>query len=162
MNITLPAHQEMLLALLSNNVEFMLVGGYAVVYHGYVRTTGDMDIWLKPSNENRNRLVDLLKNLNFDPEGVNRIAALDFTEVVAFHIGHEPEKIDFLTKIQGVDFEAAYQRKQILNLKNLQVPVLHLNDLIANKIMTNRSKDVADVDYLKRVNKWSSDASDQE
>lgn len=158
MNITLPAHQEMLSALVSNHVEFLLVGGYAVVYHGYIRSTGDMDVWLKPTNENKKKLVAVFNKMGFDTEGVQQISELDFTEVIVFHVGLAPEKIDFLTKIQGVDFELAYNRKQILNLKDIQVPVLNLSDLIMNKIMTNRSKDIADVDFLKRINNWNNNA----
>lgn len=160
MNITLSAHHEMLSALVTNKVEFLLVGGYAVVYHGYVRSTGDLDVWLKPSNENKTQLLEVFKKMGFDPDGVNEIGALDFTEVVVFHIGREPEKIDFLTRIQGVDFDSAFKRKQILNLNGIEVPVLHLSDLIMNKIMTNRSKDIADVDSLKMINPRSGESLD--
>lgn len=153
MNFTHPAHQEMLAALVSYDVEFLLIGGYAVNYHGYIRTTGDMDVWLRPNNENKKKLLDVFSKLNFDPVGLEMIEALNFTEVVAFHVGYEPERIDFLTKIQGVDFEAAFQRKKIMHLKDFEVPVLHLNDLIANKILSSRSKDMADVEFLQKVKK---------
>ena len=63
MNFTHPIHQEMLFALLDNQVEFLLVGGYAVIYHGHVRTTGDMDVWLRPTNENKSRVVQVFKNM---------------------------------------------------------------------------------------------------
>ncbi len=53
MNVFIAAHQEILELMLKHEVEFMLIGGYAVIYYGYMRTTGDMDLWLKPSNENK-------------------------------------------------------------------------------------------------------------
>lgn len=61
MNIFLQQHQTFLFGLIDSNVEFILVGGYAVIYHGYGRTTGDMDLWLKPDNNNKLRLIDTLR-----------------------------------------------------------------------------------------------------
>jgi hypothetical protein len=62
MDIFLDEHKEFLLLLLKHEVEFMLIGGYAVIFHGYERTTGDMDIWLKPSNENKEKFIEVLKS----------------------------------------------------------------------------------------------------
>ncbi len=151
MNFTHPAHQEMLVALLENEVEFILVGGYAVIYHGYVRATGDMDVWLKPTNENKSRLLEVFKKLQFDIEGIKKISEMDFTNVVIFHIGSEPERIDFLSKVQGLNFDEAYKQKQMLNVKDYQIPILHLDDLIANKLLVNRLKDQTDIEYLLKV-----------
>jgi predicted nucleotidyltransferase len=151
MNFTHPAHKEMILALLKNQVEFILVGGYAVIYHGYVRATGDMDVWLRPTNENKQLLIEVFKKLQFDPDGVKKLSEMDFTEVVIFHIGNEPERIDFLSKVQGLDFDEAYRQKQLLSVGGHQVPILHLNDLIANKLLANRLKDRADVENLMRI-----------
>lgn len=138
MNFTHPAHQEMLFELVDNQVDFILVGGYAVIYHGYVRATGDMDVWLRPTNENKAKLLKVFTRLQFDADGIKKISEMDFTGVVIFHIGDEPERIDFLSKVQGLNFEDAYKQRQILNVKNYQVPILHLNDLIATKLLANR------------------------
>lgn len=154
MNFTHPAHQEMLTALIENQVDFLLVGGYAVIYHGYIRATGDMDVWLRPTNENKLRLLEVFKKLQFDPEGIKTIAGMDFTEVVVFHIGNEPERIDFLSKVQGLNFDDAYQQRQILSINKLQVPILHLNDLIANKLLANRLKDQADIEHLLKIQRF--------
>lgn len=151
MNFTHPAHQEMLFALIKNQVDFILVGGYAVIYHGYVRTTGDMDVWVKPTNENKTKLLQVFTELKFDPEGIQQISKLDFTGVVIFHIGDVPERIDFLSKVQGLDFNEAYNQKETLNLKDQQVPILRLDDLITNKLLANRLKDKADIENLIKV-----------
>lgn len=152
MNFNHETHKTMLLSLIENNVDFILIGGYAVVYHGYIRSTGDMDVWLRPTNENKERLVTVFKQLDFDAEGIQHIQGLNFNEVVVFHVGIVPEKIDFLTKVQGLNFDDAYSQKQLFPLKNKFVPVLHLNDLIVNKLITDRPQDKADVDMLQKIN----------
>jgi hypothetical protein len=141
----------MIIALLQGKVDFMLVGGYAVIYHGYVRATGDMDVWLRPTNENKSRLLAVFQKLQFDPEGMKKLTEMDFTGVVIFHVGNEPERIDFLSKVQGLNFDDAYAQRQILDLKGNPVPVLHLNDLIANKLLANRLKDQADIENLMKI-----------
>jgi hypothetical protein len=151
MNFTHPAHQEMLFALIDHQVEFILVGGYAVIYHGYVRTTGDMDVWVRPTNENKKRLLEVFANLHFESEGIKQIEEMDFTEVVVFHIGNEPERIDFLSKVQGLNFDKAYGKRQVLTVKEHQVPFLHLDDLIVNKLLANRNQDKADIENLLKI-----------
>jgi len=151
MNFTHPAHLEMLIALVDNQVDFLVVGGYAVIYHGYTRATGDMDIWLRPTNENKLKLIEVFKKFDFDPEGINTIAEKDFREVVIFHIGKEPERIDFLSKVQGLNFEDAFKQRQSLMVKDHEVSFLHLDDLIASKLLANRLKDQADVEQLMKV-----------
>lgn len=79
---------------------------------------------------------------------------MDFSGVVVFHIGDEPERIDFLSKIQGLNFDDAYQQRRFLTINNHKVPILHLNDLIANKLLANRPKDRADIERLLRIQKF--------
>lgn len=153
MNFTHPTHQEMLLALMDNEVDFILVGGYAVIYHGYIRATGDMDVWIKPSNENKEKLLEVLRKLQFDKEGIKAIGQMDFTGVVVFHVGAEPERIDFLSKVQGLNFDEAYEQREILQVKDYQIPILRLDDLITNKLLANRLKDQADIENLIKINK---------
>jgi hypothetical protein len=85
------------------------------------------------------------------------IKALDFTDVVALHFGNPPERLDFLTRIAGIDFQKAYERRVFLPIKNYQVPVLHLDDLIVNKIMSGRPKDKADAEELQKINRLKKD-----
>ena len=157
MNFTHPVHQEMIIELMQHQVDFILIGGYAVIYHGYVRATGDMDIWLRPTNENKERLLKVFEKLDFDGESIAAIAAMNFTDVIVFHIGIEPERIDFLSKVQGLNFDEAFSRKQFLSIKELAVPVLHLDDLIVSKLLANRLKDRADVEELQIINRLKKD-----
>ena len=136
-----------------HNVKFILIGGYAVIYHGYERTTGDMDIWLKPSNENRDKFVAALKEHGTDQEGLDTLINMDFTKPQVLHIGKMPNKIDFLTKVQGLNFEEAARQSVTLQLKNKHIPVLHFDHLIINKLLTGRMQDKADVEKLKKIHR---------
>lgn len=151
MNFTHPAHQEMVFALIDNQVEFLLIGGYAVIFHGYVRTTGDLDIWIRPNENNKRKLLDTFRKMEFDEESVQSLEKLDFGEVVVFHIGMVPERIDFLSKVQGLDFDSAFENRVFLELDEYKIPFLRLNDLIVSKLFANRLKDQADVEYLKKI-----------
>lgn len=145
------AHLEMLTTLLDNNVDFLVVGGYAVIIHGYIRTTGDLDIWLNPTSENKLILLEVFSNLQFDPEGIEVIRKMDFTQVVVFHIGEEPERIDFLTHIAGIDYTKAKERMQFLSYQQYKIPYLHFDDLIVNKLRSDRLRDKADVEELQKI-----------
>ncbi len=151
MNILLDEHKTILFQLLNAEVEFILIGGYAVIYHGYGRTTGDMDIWLKPDNANRDKLITVLEAQGILKEDVDQIKNTDFTQTLAFHIDEPPRRVDFLTKVVGVTFQEADLRKALLPLGNLLVPVLHLDDLIVNKPLSGRAKGKADVEELQKI-----------
>ena len=135
----------------------MLVGGYAVIYHGYVRSTGDMDVWLRPTNENKEKFVKAMARIDIHPDDLTHLRAMDFTNVIVFHFGNPPERLDFLTRMIGIDFEKASQRKVFLTIKSYQIPILHLDDLIINKILSGRPKDKTDVDELQKINKLKKD-----
>lgn len=152
MNILLEEHLKILSCLLKHEVDFMLIGGYAVIYYGYKRTTGDMDLWLKPSNENKRKLCDALTEAGFETEDIIHLESLDFEQTLVFSLGTEPQKIDFLTRISLVDYETANQNKIVGNVDSLKLPVIQLHDLIRSKMSTGRLKDAADIDELQRIN----------
>ncbi len=151
MDIFFDEHKELLRALLKADVEFILVGGYAVNVHGYVRATSDMDIWLKPDNNNKHKLAELLLSLNYDKSGVDYIAKQNFERPFVFHIGEAPLAVDFITKISGVTYDEADRSKKYLPVGDIQVPVLHLHHLILSKTGTGRLKDAADIEYLQKI-----------
>lgn len=76
---------------------------------------------------------------------------MDFTSVVIFHIGNEPDRIDFLSKVQGLNFDEAFKNKETLHIKNYRIPILHFDDLIANKLLAGRLKDQADIENLMKI-----------
>ncbi len=154
MNILTEAHRKLLTCLLENGIEFLLIGGYAVNYHGYPRYTMDMDIWLKPNNENKQRLVSFLQTQGISRESIDHINTLDFSTAQSFHMGEQETRIDFLTKISGVEFNEAYPRCSKLPLADKFVSIIQYEDLIINKMMSGRSKDKADVDELQKIRRF--------
>lgn len=153
MNILCDMHKDFLKELINANVNFILVGGYATIYHGYVRVTGDMDIWLEPENQNKEKLALILEKLKFSKDSILKIKKQDFTQMAAFHFGNPPEKIDFMTKLTGINFKDAIQHSDKLEIDNYEIPVLRLDDLIINKLLSNRSKDKSDVEELQKIQK---------
>lgn len=151
MNILLSEHQAFAEKLLDHGVEFILIGGYAVIFHGYVRTTGDMDVWLKPTNENKEKLLALLLKEGIRNEDLEVLRKKNFEEMQAFHIGSSPKKIDFITKISGVEYPEADLQKVFFDVNNFRIPVIHYNHLVTSKITSARAKDKADVEELQKA-----------
>ena len=155
MNIFIEEHQQMLVALVKHHVQFMLIGGYAVIYHGYARTTGDMDIWLALGNNNKEKLEKALREFGIDEESLSIFKNIDFTKPQnAFYFGKEPRRIDFLTMVSNVTFEDAYKEAVYFALENMQIPVIQYNQLILSKLTSERAKDKADIEELQRINKY--------
>ncbi len=154
-NVLLEEHQQILLALVKNEVSFMLIGGYAVIHYGYERTTGDMDIWLQLGNKNRDKLVNALNDFGIVDDDLEKLKQMDLNNPVPrFFIGEKPRSIDFITLISNVKFEDAIKNVNYFPLENKQVPVIHYNDLILSKITSSRLKDKADIEELQRINKY--------
>jgi hypothetical protein len=102
MNIFLEEHQQLVADMLADGIQFILIGGYAVNFHGYNRATGDLDVWLKPDDDNKTKILTLLREYGIEQESLEQIGQLDFTQALVFSIGDEPYKTDFLTKVSGV------------------------------------------------------------
>ena len=155
MDIFLEEHQQMLMALVKHKVKFLLIGGYAVVYHGYRRTTGDMDIWLALGEENKKNLLQAFREFGIDEDSLAEIDKTDFTKPQpVFYFGKEPRRIDFLTMVSNVKFDDAYREANYIALENVQIPVIHYNHLILSKLTSSRLKDKADIEELQRINKY--------
>src|SRR3954469_23709822 len=107
MNIFTEKHREFIELLIEGKVDFILIGGYAVIHYGYKRTTGDMDVWLKPDNANKEKLLPVLRKLGFNEQGIQTIGTFNFERHNAFHFWKEPDRIDCLTHISGVKFDEA-------------------------------------------------------
>jgi hypothetical protein len=153
MNLFIDVHHDLLKMLREAGVDFIVIGGYSVIFHGYRRTTGDLDIWLRPDNTNKEKLLPVLRQLGFEENEESEVAALDFTQHTVFSIGEMPEKIDFITRINMVTYEDADKKKIMAETNGLLVPFLHLDDLVLSKINTGRSKDKADIEMLQQVEK---------
>ena len=151
MNIFFEEHRKLIADMLAEGVQFMLVGGYAVNYHGYNRTTGDMDIWLKADNNNKLKVICALEKNDIDPRDLEEIRKLDFTNTLVFSAWQSPYKIDFLTKVSGVSYEEADKAKIIADVEGLAIPIINLNHLVLSKIATGRLQDKTDIEKLQQV-----------
>ena len=154
MEIVLPEFKNLLLLLVKHKVNFMLIGGYAVIYYGYERSTADMDIWLQPSDDNRDKLIVALREFGIGEESLNKVSTLDFSQIQFFFFGEKPRKIDFLTHINIVSFEDAAKEANYFPLKEITIPIIQYQHLILSKITSSRPQDAADVDRLQKINQF--------
>jgi len=141
-----PDFADFLKLLNSHAVEFLLIGGYAVGIHGYPRGTADLDVWIASTPVNAQRIVDALRDFGFNTPELNPSLFLDPDKVV--RIGVPPLRIDILTTIAGVSFGDCFGRREVVSVGDVQIPVISLPDLKANKQATGRSQDLADLEHL--------------
>lgn len=146
MDITLPPDFKDFLRLLNEHqVEYLLIGGYAVGYHGYPRATNDMDIWIMIHPENATRMVSVLRAFGFDSPQL--VPELFLSENIV-RMGIPPIRIEVLTKISGVQFDECYANRIIDTIDGVEVTLLSLPDLRINKQASGRHKDLDDLEHL--------------
>ncbi|MEI8211539.1 MAG: DUF6036 family nucleotidyltransferase [Planctomycetota bacterium] len=139
----------MLFALSEAEVEYLVVGAYALAAHGSPRATGDIDFWVRPTEVNAGRVWNALQRFGAP---VSQLRIEDFcTDNVVYQIGVPPQRIDILTSITGVEFSDAWQSRIVLEIDGISVPVLGLRDLMTNKLASGRDKDLADIPVLKKL-----------
>jgi predicted nucleotidyltransferase len=139
-------YKEMLQCLSDEGVKFLIVGAYALAVHGFPRATKDIDFFVWANPENAQKLIRALDRFGAP---LKDLSAADFaSEGAVFQIGGGPRRIDILTRIDGIKFEAAYARRLTVRLEGVEVPVISRDDLIANKRASGRAQDLADVERL--------------
>src|SRR5262245_45507618 len=141
-----PEFGEFLESLNSNKVEYLLLGGYSVIYYGYLRSTGDIDFWIKVSSKNAARVSKALVEYGFAPVNVAPRRFLRKKKV--FRTGNPPFRIDILTDVSGLDFDACYARRTVAEIDGIPVNVISLKDLKRNKRASGRLKDLDDLENL--------------
>ena len=132
----------------SHKVDYLIVGGHAVAYHGYPRYTGDFDFLVKSSDANADRLVQVLKDFGFGTLGIGRETFLKPEQIL--QLGLPPNRIDILTSISGVDFETAWRGRAVASLDGLPVAFIGKAELLRNKEASGRPKDLGDVAKLTK------------
>lgn len=138
--------KDFLRSLGESEVEYLRVGGYAVGYHGYVRATADLDVWVARSFANAGRIVAALKRFGMDVPGLSEGLFLEEANVV--RMGVPPFRIEILTSVSGVEFADCYRDRIDTVLDGVPVHVIDLSHLVANKRASGRAKDLADLDQL--------------
>lgn len=135
----------------SHNVEYVVVGGHAVAFHGYPRFTGDIDFLIRTTPDNVSRVLKVLDVFGFGNLGVVERDLLERGRVL--QLGHPPNRIDVLTSISGVDFDSAWEQRVQTLMDDQPVALLGWNELIRNKRAAGRQKDLADLEKLLAVAK---------
>lgn len=139
--------KEFIKSLNDNGVHYLVVGGYAVAFHGYPRYTKDMDIWVEMSTENASLLLKALDQFGFGSLGVNE---MDFTlPDHMLQLGRPPGRIDILTTLPGVTFSECYPSRTAVNVDGVVVNFIDLENLKKNKKATGRHQDLADLENLE-------------
>lgn len=134
-----------------NNVKYIMVGGYATNLNGYQRYTGDMDIWIKDSKENRLNLGKAMELFGYDE--INWVDLEFIPGWTDFHLMNGM-KLDILIEMKGLEdytFDECLDLATIAEIENVTIPFLHINHLIENKKAVNRSKDQIDVMELEKI-----------
>jgi len=134
--------RDFIQALNDNTVEYMLVGGYAVILHGYRRVTGDMDIWVNRTKENYSKLVNAFSQFGLSVFDMTEENFLNMESADVFSFGRPPVSIDILTKMKGVEFNDAFVRALQFDEDGLIVRFIHLNNLIEAKKASGCHKDL--------------------
>jgi hypothetical protein len=126
-----PDIREFIALCLSQKVEFLLVGGYALAFHGAPRFTEDIGFMILVSPENADKLDQVLKNFGFGGAGISRDDFLEVAQVI--HLGRAPNRIDLLTGISGVNWQEAWSSRSTVDLYGLEIPLIGKKALIKNK-----------------------------
>ncbi|MBI5292474.1 MAG: hypothetical protein HY872_11415 [Chloroflexi bacterium] len=147
MDTELPLDFKEFLSLLNaNRVEYLLIGGYAVGYHGYPRATNDIDIWVALNPGNAQRMVTVLRDFGFDAPELNTSLFLKDQNIV--RLGYPPMRIEVTTGVSGVTFDECYAERVTDMLDGVEVNIISLRHLKLNKKASGRHKDLADLDNL--------------
>lgn len=141
-----PDFKELLALLNKNKVEYIVVGAFAMAFHGFPRFSGDIDIYLHPTPENAGRVETTLRDFGFGSLGLK---AEDFSQPgQIIQLGQSPLRIDLITSISGVSWEEADSGKVAGNYGDVPVHYLGRKQLVANKRASGRKKDLADLEAL--------------
>ncbi len=131
---------------IAHDVQFLIIGGYALAAHGFPRATGDLDAWVWASDTNAAKIITALDAFGFADVGIT-VSDLSREDTVV-QLGYPPYRIDILTSIDGLEFTEAWASRVMVRINNMDVPFISRNDLITNKTAVGRPQDIADVHRL--------------
>jgi hypothetical protein len=141
--------RDLLAAMVEEGVEFVIVGAYALALHGVPRYTGDLDVFVRPTPENADRVFASLRRFGAPVQAAG-VSPQDFaTPGLVYQIGLPPRRIDILTEISGVAFDEAWATREATDLDGRVVYFIGKNEFLRNKRATGRAKDLADAERLK-------------
>jgi hypothetical protein len=142
--------QEFIQSLNVNDVEYILVGGYAVILHGYIRSTADMDVWANKTKENYKKLKKALQQFGAPVFSEDEFLGTEFN---VWGFGKEPNRIEIMSEVKGANFNDVYNKSKIYKEDNFNVRYIHLSHLLQVKEAAGRFKDKNDIEQLKKKNR---------
>lgn len=141
-----PDFKDFLKLLKEHEVAYLLIGGYAVGYHGYPRATADLDIWVAIHPQNADKIVAALKEFGFNVPELSKDPFLRKDQIV--RMGVPPVRLEIVTTISGVEFNECYQERVVDTLDGVEVNLINLKHLKVNKKASGRYKDLNDLENL--------------
>jgi hypothetical protein len=141
--------REFIHLLYTKSVKYVIVGAWALAFHGRPRYTGDIDIFIDREQDNADRLMEVIEGFGFGQSGIKRDDFLQVDRVI--QLGREPNRIDILTGISGVAFDEAWKSREKGSISEVDVFVISRDLLIKNKRAANRDKDQADIKLLEKT-----------
>ena len=150
-NIFNPDFQEFLLALNKNDVKYVLVGGYSVIYYGFPRTTGDIDIFVEVSKSNYDKIVQAFEQFQMPLYDMTEDSFLHIPHINVYTFGRPPVCIEILKEISGFTFDEIYRNAITTDFDEIPMKVIHINDLKRNKKISGRAKDLNDLENLSKL-----------
>ncbi len=142
-----PDLKEFIQSLSDNGVRYLIVGGYAVAFHGHPRYTKDLDIWIRLEPSNAARVVVALRQFGFGSLDLQPADFLVVDQII--QLGYPPNRIDLLTTLPGVDFDECYEGRVVVEVDGVTVNFIDLENLRKNKAASGRFQDLADLENLK-------------
>ncbi|MBC9909370.1 nucleotidyltransferase [Chitinophaga varians] len=146
--ILAPDFEDFIKLLNKHKVAYMVVGGYALAFHGKPRHTGDLDVWIKISDDNSNKMLKVLKEFGMGALGFEKKDFLKPGYIT--QIGYPPLRIDILNNIDGIEFDEAGKNMLQLDAEGFKINYIGLDDFLKNKKASGRSQDLADIQELKK------------
>jgi hypothetical protein len=131
----------------ANKVRYLIIGGYAVAFHGYPRFTKDVGIWLWRNPENAKKVVNALADFGFKPLGLTQEDFLESDTII--QLGYPPNRIDLVMTASGVEFDDCYLSRIEEEIDGVKLPFIDLHNLKKHKRATGRAQDLADVENLE-------------
>ena len=130
-----------------HNVRYLVVGGYAVAFHGYPRYTKDLDVWIDLSPENADKIIKALKDFGFGSLGIKSEDFLKSDQII--QLGYPPDRIDILTTLKMIKFNDCYKDRIEIEIQGTKINFIDIENLKKNKRATGRPQDVADAENLE-------------
>ncbi|MBW8051252.1 MAG: hypothetical protein FVQ77_13105 [Cytophagales bacterium] len=155
MNITDKEVLQFFRALNDHSVKYMLVGGVATAFHGYVRATQDLDLWIQKNDENKEKLINALRAVDVQGAELYRNIPLipGFSSVKIGDKGFEADLMEYMRSFTANQFDNCYERARKTKFEGVPFTVIHIDDLIKEKKALNRGKDKIDVEELEKIRK---------